>query len=56
MVCTAGSRSAPLATAMVGSVLAAAWFRAAPEAPAGEDADAALRAIPWEALAEDYEL
>lgn len=48
--------SAPLATAMDGSVLAAAWFQPAPEVPAGENADAALRAIPWEALAEDYEL
>ncbi|MFE7520010.1 hypothetical protein [Streptomyces halstedii] len=38
--------SAPLATALDGSVLAVAWFRPPPEVPAGENADAAPRATP----------
>ncbi|MFE2763694.1 hypothetical protein [Streptomyces halstedii] len=37
--------SAPLATALDGSVLAVAWFQP-PEVPAGENADAAPRATP----------
>lgn len=38
--------SAPLATALDGSVLAVAWFQPPPEVPAGENADAAPRATP----------
>ncbi|MET9734841.1 hypothetical protein ABZZ79_30640 [Streptomyces sp. NPDC006458] len=38
------------------SALAVAWFQPTTTVPSGEDADAALRRIDWEALAEDYEL
>lgn len=39
---------------MDGSTLVVAWFQPAPEVPAGEDADLALRSIRWEELAQDY--
>ncbi|MDV9190279.1 hypothetical protein R6L23_19025 [Streptomyces sp. SR27] len=48
--------SAALDPAMDGSSLVVAWFQPAPEVPAGEDADPALRGVRWEELAQDYEL
>ncbi|CAL9634704.1 hypothetical protein [Streptomyces sp. enrichment culture] len=38
------------------SALALAWFQPTPAVPSGEDADAGLRAVCWEELAEDYAL
>jgi hypothetical protein len=38
------------------SALAVAWFQPTPTVPSGEDADAGLRELRWEELAEDYEL
>lgn len=38
------------------SLLALAWFQPAPAVPSGEDADAGLREVRWEELAEDFEL
>ncbi|CAM5273986.1 hypothetical protein GCM10010329_46090 [Streptomyces spiroverticillatus] len=38
------------------SALVVGWFQATADLPSGEDADAALRSIPWEQLAQDYEL
>lgn len=48
--------SAALDPAMDGSTLVVAWFQPAPEVPAGEEADLALRNIRWEELAQDYDL
>ncbi|WP_418961260.1 hypothetical protein [Streptomyces tritici] len=48
--------STALDPAMDGWTLVVAWFQSAPEVPAGEDADLALRSIRWEELAQDYEL
>ncbi|MFE1442642.1 hypothetical protein [Streptomyces sp. NPDC058739] len=38
------------------SALVVAWFQPAPTVPSDEDADETLRALEWEALAEDHEL
>ncbi|MFH8576681.1 hypothetical protein OHB11_38530 [Streptomyces zaomyceticus] len=38
------------------SALIVAWFQATPDLPSGENADLALRGIPWDELAKDYEL
>ncbi|MFJ8431081.1 hypothetical protein ACIQ9P_07245 [Kitasatospora sp. NPDC094019] len=38
------------------SALTLVWFQATPVLPSGEDGDAALRDLPWERLAEDFEL
>jgi hypothetical protein len=38
------------------SALAVAWFQATPDIPSGHTADPALRAIPWEEAAQDFEL
>ncbi|MFD3735913.1 hypothetical protein [Streptomyces sp. NPDC058632] len=38
------------------STLTVVWFQPVPDIPLGEDADLALRSIPWEELAQDYEL
>ncbi|MFJ2561222.1 MULTISPECIES: hypothetical protein [unclassified Streptomyces] len=48
--------STALDPAMDRSALVVAWFQSAPEVPAGEGADLALRSIRWEELAQDYEL
>ncbi|WP_406858781.1 hypothetical protein ABZO31_00395 [Streptomyces sp. HUAS MG47] len=48
--------SSALDSARDGSTLVVAWFQPAPEVPAGEDADLALRSVRWEELAQDYEL
>ncbi|MFF1510362.1 hypothetical protein [Streptomyces sp. NPDC058326] len=38
------------------SALAVVWFQATPAVPTEDSADAGLRDIPWEELAQDYEL
>ncbi|MER5307251.1 hypothetical protein ABT034_05610 [Streptomyces sp. NPDC002773] len=48
--------STALDPTMDGSSLVVAWFQPAPEVPAGEDADHALRSVRWEELAQNYEL
>jgi hypothetical protein len=37
------------------SALIVAWFQPTPDIPSGDSADPALRDIPWEELARDYE-
>lgn len=37
------------------SVLVIAWFQPLPDVPSGENADPALRGVPWEELARDHE-
>jgi len=37
------------------SALTVVWFQTVLDVPSGEDADLALRSIPWEELARDYE-
>lgn len=32
------------------------WFQSTPEVPSGDDGDPTLRSIPWDELAQDYEL
>ncbi|MGW6394142.1 hypothetical protein ACWFR1_27405 [Streptomyces sp. NPDC055103] len=56
VACVGVFDSTALVPAMDGSKLVVAWFQPAPEVPAGEDADLALRGIRWEELAQDYEL
>lgn len=56
VACVGVFGSAALDPAMDGSSLVVAWFQPAPEVPSGEDADPGLRGIPWEELAQDYEL
>ncbi|MFF9341554.1 MULTISPECIES: hypothetical protein [unclassified Streptomyces] len=56
VMCVGAFDSAPLDRAMDGSALVVAWFQDEPRVPAGEDADAGLRGVPWEELARDYEL
>ncbi|AWZ06654.1 MULTISPECIES: hypothetical protein [unclassified Streptomyces] len=56
VACVGVFDSAPLDPSTDGSALVVAWFQPAPEVPAGEDADLALRSIDWEELAQDYEL
>lgn len=56
VACVGVFNSAALDLSMDGSTLVVAWFQPAPEVPAGEDADLALRSIDWEELARDYEL
>ncbi|MER5958278.1 hypothetical protein ACFC18_32005 [Streptomyces sp. NPDC056121] len=56
VACVGVFDSAALDPSMDGSTLVIAWFQPAPEVPAGEDADLALRSIHWEELAQDYEL
>jgi hypothetical protein len=38
------------------SALTVVWFQPTPDVPSGDSADPALRDIPWEELARDYEL
>ncbi|MFF3412848.1 hypothetical protein ACFYW8_43345 [Streptomyces sp. NPDC002742] len=56
VACAGVFDSAALDPSMDGSTLVVAWFQPAPQVPAGEDADLALRGIDWEELARDYEL
>ncbi|MEV6330636.1 hypothetical protein [Streptomyces sp. NPDC051909] len=56
VACVGVFDSAALDPAMDGSTLVVTWFQQAPEVPAGEGADLALRGIRWEELAQDYEL
>ncbi|NEA11959.1 hypothetical protein G3I27_28050 [Streptomyces sp. SID10692] len=56
VACVGVFASTALDPAMDGSSLVVAWFQSAPEVPAGEDADHTLRGIPWNGLAQDYEL
>ncbi|WP_395358250.1 hypothetical protein ACHGLA_01000 [Streptomyces sp. YH02] len=56
VACVGVFGSTALDPTMDGSTLVVAWFQPAPEVPAGEDADLALRSIRWEELAQDYEL
>ncbi|MFB8000421.1 hypothetical protein ACFC4G_47715 [Streptomyces sp. NPDC056002] len=56
VACVGVFDSAALDPSMDGSTLVIAWFQPAPEVPAGEDADLALRSMHWEELAQDYEL
>ncbi|MFC1435232.1 hypothetical protein ACEZDB_31780 [Streptacidiphilus sp. N1-3] len=38
------------------SALTVVWFQAVPAVPSGDDAEQALRSIPWDEAAEDFEL
>ncbi|MFG2117341.1 hypothetical protein ACGFRB_32675 [Streptomyces sp. NPDC048718] len=55
VACVGVFHSAPLAPGFDYSRLTVAWFQADPAVPSGEDADPALRGIPWEELAGDDE-
>ncbi|BAU82443.1 hypothetical protein SLA_1504 [Streptomyces laurentii] len=55
VTCVGFFHSAAIAQGCDWSVLAVAWFQAAPVVPSGEDADLGLRGIPWEELARDDE-
>ncbi|MFD6293237.1 hypothetical protein ACFWFU_00200 [Streptomyces sp. NPDC060235] len=60
VVCTGVFRSAAVAPdldeVLHRSALIVIWFQPVPDVPSGEDADPALRDMPWEELARDYEL
>lgn len=60
VACIGAFRSAALAPdhdpVLYRSALTVAWFQPTLDVPSGDSADAALRGIPWDELAKDYEL